>query len=213
MHVFRSLAASAVVTLCAPSLPANSVETLRVPKGDTHALIEAVEAANNAPSGVTTQIRISGTYAFADNLALPPITSSIVLSGFGKTHTRFAGTGLAGENDQLIQVAEGGSLRIQYIDIVDFNLDGEPINEQSPLIHSLGKLDLQSVYFENVEAHGVGSPLSRFATNALIVNEGVLRMDGVSMLNPADSHSRFRPYPGGELDLRAELFGRVVPER
>lgn len=165
------------------SAQAGLIQSVPVSAGDTAALIEAIELANAATAGVTTQLQLSGTYTFANNLALPSISGSVVLSGFAQGHTQLVGTSKCGENDQLIHVAETGQLAVEYVDFKDFCLGGEPINEQHPLLENFGTLELRSVYFENVEGHKVDSPLSGSAHHPMIVNEGRLEMDGVIMLN------------------------------
>lgn len=158
-------------------------QSVLVSAGETEALIEAIESANAAPAGVTTRLQLTGTFRFANNLALPSISGSIVLSGFGQGHTRLVGTGKCSENDQLLHVTETGRLTVEYMDFEDFCLGGESSKEQHPLLENFGTLELRYVHFEAVEANALDSPLARDAHNPMIVNEGRLEMDGVAMLN------------------------------
>lgn len=184
MNNWAAITFALVASLVSTDLEAAQIEVVQVSGGDTLALADAIETANDSAANTRTHIRISGDYHFTDNFSLPSIRSDVVLNGFGITHTRLMGTGVAGDNDRLIHVSEGGSLLLRYIDIVNFHLGGPPNDEQHPLIENWGKLELQSVHIEDVEARKVDSPLSPpSATHPAIVNHSVILADGLSLLN------------------------------
>lgn len=125
-------------------------ETIIVPEGDVEALVEAIDAANNAGHSQLTIVELSGEYIITNVTELPPIAGWVRLVG----PARLRGVGsiystLQGDKygpKQLFHVMPRRELEIISIEFKDFSLN----HSEQALFVNEGMLYFYNVQFTNV---------------------------------------------------------------
>lgn len=111
-----------------------------VATGNVTALIAAIETANQQPPDQPVTIQVNGTYVFAYEQWLPPITGNLTIRGGGpgailtSAHWR-----------PHFEVQPGAHLRLENIEFADMVLDGD-------MIINAGTLELDRVQITRVQA-------------------------------------------------------------
>ena len=193
----------ALVTLFAVLIHASVVIadgsiTVMVKRGDSAALIQAIESANAQPNGTTTFIQFTGPaedfifvepYMNSDN-ALPVITSRVqFLDGPATFRRASTATGPF----RFVEIGDAGNLTSYHTNFAfsDFAV-GQTENGGAFLVHGSGGLRLEFATLEDNSAGGYGGAIYRDGT-------------GPFLLQWCDIHSNSAGASGGAISYNGQI--------
>jgi hypothetical protein len=148
--MFRFICVLGLIALLTTPLFAQTMNIVEIDSGDTDALRNAIQEANDGPEDRQTIIKVSGDFAFTAEDSMPHIDAAITIRG----PARFRGPGvsdasLSGDQEgpeQLFHINSGASFWLDNLELANFSLN----HESNGLIVNEGELVLKQMQLSSV---------------------------------------------------------------